>query len=171
MSTSKQILVTFALGFVLGTNNLLAKPSFEPAPLTDSDSEQATKWETKLSDCQSNKTLVNFGNRGYVTVHWIGFGSDQRLTLPSQCSSVSLLTFAPKDGDSIKRMCFVVAGQRGAVASYLHFDASKVKFTTSRFIDGVFTMTASATEDFSKPEYEIQISTSKEPPPKMAAER
>ena len=68
------------------------------------------------------------------------------------------MTYVPADGGPIKPLRFWITGAEGTYHSSFAFDSSKAKFWRTEIIDGVFTIRASETMDFTGPlAYRIQI--------------
>jgi len=126
-------------------------------PITVADVGQVL--ELNPSDYHITKTKIDFDSPKKVTLRYASASNSRDWKIPGKSSSVIFLTYVPKSGGPIKPLKFWIAGSQGATHSAFPFDTSKVKFTKSEIINGIFTVRASKTEDFSDPEYKIQILT------------
>ncbi|CAN5467363.1 hypothetical protein BH09VER1_BH09VER1_26090 [soil metagenome] len=147
-----------ALLLLLSSLNVLAGASYETMPVTGADVAQAL--ELNPSNYQINKTLIEFDHPKHATFRYSSLGHTREIAISGVSPSLTLLTYVPKDGGPVKPLKFWVTGTGGAIYSSVAFDSSKVKYTKSGIVDGVFTIIASASKDFTNPEYTIQILTS-----------
>jgi hypothetical protein len=132
--------------------------TWDTLPVTPGDVAQIL--ELKPSDYRITKTQLTFDGPKKVTLRHTSGSTTRDLTLPGVSPSVTLLTYIPKEGGNVKPLNFWVTGSGGGTSSSFAIDTTKVKFTQSEIIDGVFTIRGAIDKDVSHPEYEIQILTS-----------
>lgn len=135
--------------------------TLETAPITGDDIKN-------ILDLNANKFQVSFDSPRRVTLRCESWGSGkhkQDFPLNGLTKTITLLTYAPapRDGVPVIPLHFWITGAEGTTYSSFSFDSSKTKAWRSGIIDGVFTIAAFETKDFSKtPVYRIQVLTSDE---------
>jgi hypothetical protein len=149
------MIIPFALLITAGALNAT---TYDTLPVTGADVAQVL--ELNPADYQITKTSIDFGAPKYVTLRFTPGSNARDFPISGMSSSITLLTYVPKDEGQFKPLRFWVSGSGGGIHSSFPFDSSKVKFTQSTILDGIFTIRASETEDFSKPTYKIEILTS-----------
>jgi len=130
---------------------LHSETSMETSPITGNDL-------ISILELNVQKTKISFDSPKSVIFRWESQETSKEIPVKGATKAVSLMTYVPTDGGPIKPLRFWITGAEGTYSSCFAFDSSKAKFWRSEIIDGVFTIRASETMDFSGPlAYRIQI--------------
>lgn len=157
-SLMKHILPAFCL---LLTIRPVRADSYSTVPVTSAD--VATVIGLNPADFDIRKTVVTFDKPKAITFRYTTYNNSTPCTrdckIPGTSSSVTVLTYVPKDGGPVKSLHFWVSGSGGGIYSSFPFDATKAKMRETLMLDGVFTIRASPEKGAAKAEYTIQLLT------------